>query len=298
MKKITSIAVVAGLLCSTAAQAQEAVVLQPSGPWALDYGDDYCRLGRVFTDGTNEVELGIERIRPDAQLRLWIVGDSIRSFRGATETGYTFLPAQGERMVVPIRASTAGRQVLSLPEITLTPFTPPAPGQAFAPPPKYDAAAEQAVAKGITAIGLGKGLTRPVRFETGALDAPISALQACTDDLVKSWGVDPEKNKTLSTPAIPQGFPWLPTGTVGFADFGKMAGNTNQIRVLVDASGKPTACHIAWPTLGTETNTTICNSVMEKASFIPAKDAGGQNVATFWMGSPMFLMPPMGGGRR
>ncbi|OYW47203.1 MAG: hypothetical protein B7Z08_03875 [Sphingomonadales bacterium 32-68-7] len=291
-------AVVAGLLVSTAAQAQDANVFRPSGPWALDYGDDYCRLGRVFTDGSNEVEVGIERIRPGEQVRIWLVGDAVRTFRGATETGYTFLPSQSERTVQPIRSSRAGLQVMSLPEVTLKPFAPPAPGARFTPPPPYDPAAEQAFAKGITAIGLGKGLTRPLRFETGALDAPIAALQACTDDLVKSWGVDPDKNKSLSVPAIPQGQPWLAANTIGFADFAKMAGNANQVRVMINAEGKPTSCHIAWATLGDEVNGGICKSVMEKASFIPAKDSGGQAVASYWMGSPMFLMPPMGGGRR
>ena len=37
----------------------------------------------------------------------------------------------------------------------------------------------------------------------------------------------------------------------------------------------------------------------ERASFQPAKDAGGQPMASLWMGSPMFLGPPFpGGGRR
>jgi hypothetical protein len=28
-------------------------VFEPSGPWAADYGEDYCRLARNFSDGTN-----------------------------------------------------------------------------------------------------------------------------------------------------------------------------------------------------------------------------------------------------
>ena len=37
---------------------------------------------------------------------------------------------------------------------------------------------------------------------------------------------------------------------------------------------------------------------MEKASFTPAKDAAGETMASFWMGSPMFLGPPMAMGGR
>jgi hypothetical protein len=165
---------------------------------------------------------------------------------------------------------------------------------------KYDPAAELAAATGVTAIALGKGLTRPVRIETGALNEPMAALQSCTDDLMKSWGLDPQKHKTLAADAMPQGFPWLPAGTIGFGDFAKLAGNANLVRVVVDASGKPTSCHITWPTLGEAANTKICRAVMEKATFTPAKDASGQAVASYWVGSPMFMMPGPGGrgGRR
>lgn len=302
MRKLISIAVAAGMLATPGAyaQAQEAVY-KPSGPWALDYGEDYCRLGRVFTDGKTEMELGIERIAPGPTIRIWIVGDGIKFFRGASEAGYTFYPAQSERKVQPMRSTRGGMQVLSLPELTLTPFTMPAPGSPPAMPARYDPQAEQTVAKGITAIGLGAGLTKPVRFDTGALDGAFAALQNCTDDLVKTWGVDPQKQSTATVPAIPQGLPWLAAGTIGFEDFAKFAGNANQVRLLIDAEGKPTKCEIAYPTLDESKNDLICKAALEKATFFPARDAGGQAFASYWMGSPFMMMPMMGGpggGRR
>ena len=139
-----------------------------------------------------------------------------------------------------------------------------------------------------------------MRFETGSLRAPITALQTCADDLLTVWGLDPEKHKTMTTLAIlnpdPNGV--LPQGTIPFGDFGKFGGGANQVRVLIGADGKPTGCTIYSPTLGQSLNERICTLVMSKATFQPAKDADGQPMASFWMGSPLFLGPPFPGGRR
>jgi len=296
MRKFLSTVAVGAMMLASAAQAQEqAAVFKPTAAWALDYGDDYCRLMRTFSDGKEEVALGLERIRPGSETRLVLVGDGIKTFRRAERLGYNFLPNQAEREAMYTRSVTSdGKQYLNLGTLTLASAAPAAPGAAE----KYDRVAEAAAAKAITGVAISKGLTTPARIETGALDAPVAALQACADDLVKSWGLDAEKHKTLEAQPVPQGSPWLPTGTIGFGDFGKLTGGSNQIRLLVDASGKPTACHVHWPTLDKSANDKICGTLMEKASFTPAKDAAGQAVASYWMGSPMFMMPAPGGGRR
>src|SRR5690606_17131403 len=187
-----------------------------------------------------------------------------------------------------------GQQYLRIDGVYLTPVAPPAPGTPPGPPP-YDRTAEQAVGKNLTGLRFDAGLTKPVQIETGRLEGPIKALQTCTDDLLQTWGLDAEKHKTLSAPAVPQLSPdgWLPSGTIPFSEFAKFAGGGNQVRLMLDAGGKPTACHIHSPTLDEALNGRICSLLMEKASFTPAKDAAGQAMASYWLGSPMFLGPPM-----
>ena len=87
----------------------------------------------------------------------------------------------------------------------------------------------------------------------------------------------------------------LPQGTVPFAEFGKLGGGANQVRLLIGADGKVTACTIYIAVAGQSLNERICSLAKERASFQPAKDAGGQPMASVWMGSPMFLGPPPGG---
>jgi len=173
---------------------------------------------------------------------------------------------------------------------------PPAPGVAS---PPYDRSAEQAAAKGKTGLLLDTGLAAPVQIETGDLAAPLAALQACADDLAKSWGLDPAKLQTEKSPAVPDhgGVGWLPQGTIAFTDFAKLGGASNQVRLMVDATGKATSCAIHWATLDATTNDKVCKALMDNAKFTPARDASGQPMPGYWVGSPMFLGPPMPAGR-
>ena len=283
------------------AAAQEARVYQPAGQWALDYGDDYCRLMRTFSDGKNEVALPFERIEPGPTMRMVLVGDGIRTFRGAEELGWNFAPsAGGERKARYALSKTVEKKdYFNLGPVMIAALGPPAPGTPPGPPPVYDRDAERTAAKPLTAITVGSGLIEPVRIETGSLEAPVGALQACADDLAGTWGLEPAK-LAGATPAMPEGggAGWLPQGTIPFEDFGKFAAGSNQVRLMVDAAGKPTSCHIHWPTLSESVNKKVCSTLMEKAKFSPARDAQGQAMAGFWVGSPLFLGPPMPGARR
>lgn len=298
IRKVLATVAVAGLLAAPAAQAQDAAVFTPSSVWAADYGDEYCRLVRSFSDGEDVVTLILQRVQPGADTQLMLVGDSLKTFRGATELGWRFLPGQAERKTMYSRLEAPdGQQILRVDNVMLSPPAPPAPGAAFAPPPPYDRAAEKKTGDGLNGVLLSAGMTKPVRIETGSLGAPVEALQVCADDLLASWGLDAEKHKTLSMPAIPQVGTdgWIPSGTIPFSEFAKFAGGANQVRLMIDASGKPTGCHIFVPTLSESLNERICGLLMEKASFTPAKDAEGQAMASYWMGSPMFLGPPIPG---
>ncbi len=287
------------------AQAQGEAVFRGSGGWTADYGDDYCRLIRNFTDGTRTMSLALERLQPGDRVRLIAVGDGMRPFRGAEQIAYQFLPTGASGKARYVRSDTAdGKQLVSFDPVTLAqpaPFTPPAPGTAPAAPPPYSRTDELAAARAITGVLLTEGLTSPVRIETGSLGAAIGALQACADDLLKVWGLDPEKHKTMTAVAMlnpnPDGV--LPRDTIPFGEFEKFGGGANQVRLLIGADGKVTGCSIYSPRLSQTLNDRICALAKERATFQPAKDAAGQPMASVWMGSPMFLGPPFpGGGRR
>jgi hypothetical protein len=292
--KALSLAVFA-LCLAMPAQAQEAAVFKPTGNWTADYGDDYCRLIRTFSDGQNELALALERTQPGQFVRLVFVGSGIKPYRSADQLGYRFLPAGAAAKARFAKSETAdGKDYFISDPLTLVPLTPPPAGA-----PAYDRAAELTAAQGVTAVALSDGLATPVRLETGPLGAPIGAMQACTDDLLKVWGLDPEKHKTMTAPAMPNPDPngVLPMGTIPFDQFGKFVGGANDVRLMIGVDGKPTSCTTRSPSLPAKLNERICELLMKKATFQPAKDAGGQPMASYWMGPPLAFGPPPPSGR-
>jgi hypothetical protein len=299
LSTFVSIASLAGLAAApvpAAAQVQPAA-FKPSGAWSLDYGEDYCRLARNFSSGADAVSVAFERIEPGPLMRLILVSSAIKPYRSAQELGWHFTPTDAERKTrYTVSATGDGTPLYTIAPVTVAPFAPPAPGT---PPAAYDRAKEQSAAKAFAGLVIDSGLTSPIQVETGDMAAPIAALQACADDLAKSWGLDPAKLQNQKSPALPDGggVGWLPTGTIPFSDFGKLGGAANQVRLLVDATGKPTACAIHSATLDKLVNDKICAALMANAKFTPAKDATGQPMAGYWVASPMQMMPPFRGGR-
>lgn len=300
MKKLAAVLAAFGLLAGTAhAAASGPRVFQPKGSWTADYGDDYCRLARTFTNGSDEVSLALDRIEPGVTTRMIVSGGTIKLFRGATTLGYHYLPSGDARKTQLIHSATAdGTPFLIVYPAMLAPVPkPPAPGAAFTPPPPYDRQAEQDFAHEVQGIIVTDGLVDPIEIDTGDLKPATAALQACTDDLVKSWGIDPDRQKSATQTVFPDSdmSKWLPAGTIGFGDFGKLSGGTNQLRLMIDATGKPTKCDVLYPTLEAGTNDKICKSLLANAHFKPALDSGGQAFASYYVTSPFFLMPPMKG---
>lgn len=280
------------------AAAQDARIFKPSSVWALDYGDDYCRLMRDFSDGDRTVGLFVERTQPGPLMRLIVIGDGVRLFRGSQQIGYRMHPAGAPRTVQRLRSETSdGQQYLNLGPTMFADAVAPAAGSPPAMPPPYSREAEIEAARAISGIYLDRGLAQPVLLETGELAAAAQALQTCADDLIASWGLDPEKHKNLTRPAMPAQptAGWISADTVPFTEFAKLGGGNNEVRVMIDATGKATSCHIQWPSIGEAINARICSSVVENSSFLPALDNQGQGLDSYWIASVFFLMPPFGG---
>src|SRR5690606_30884219 len=124
MKKMLLGCAIAGLLVTPAAQAQDgADVFQPNSVWAADYGEDYCRLVRSFSNGSDEISLVLQRIQPGADTQLMLIGNSIKTFRGAEELGWHFLPNDASRKSRYTRSETGdGQQYLRIENVFMFPL--------------------------------------------------------------------------------------------------------------------------------------------------------------------------------
>jgi hypothetical protein len=303
MKHLPALLAAAAVIVSSPAAAQETVeprVFTRTGQWQLEAAENECRLARVFTNGTDQIALALERNRADNLVRLVLVSNALRTFRLADELGYRFLPAGDQRSARYIVSETADGQTYlnlgnallgALPSPSEQDSAPPTPDGAPFTVPLYDRNAELDYAAAITGIEINAGLTAPVRLETGSLRSAITALQACTDDLLLTWGLDWEKHQSLTRRVTPVNNPWdyLPEGSIGFLDFPSFAGGRNTFRVMVNAEGRPTSCTVMWPSFDDTKNELICTAFIDSAQFLPALDAQGVAIDSYWVANFVFI---------
>lgn len=284
---------------ATPAVAQDSALrsFAMQGSWSLDAGDDYCRLAAVFENNGDEIAFALERNRAENFARLILIGDAIVPYRGAEAMGYRYLPENVQRSAPFLRSETAdGRAFFNLGLISFAEL-PSGPPDFTA---VYNRDDELAFATGINAIALDEGLRDSIRIETGHMRGPMQALQACTDDLLRVWGLDYEAHQTMTRRAAPVGaaYEWLANGTIRFQDFALLGGGANPVRVMLNAEGGPTECHVHWPSLDADTNESICEQIMENGEFTPALDAEGNPMASYWTVDPIFGLTRPFGGRR
>lgn len=297
-RAIICAALVSGAASNDVQAASEPLKLVPTSKWHLDYADERCRLAREFGDGTYKVTLFFDKYGPGESFRMVIAGDAVKTDVPQAEITVRFGPAEMPQPLFFLNGSLAGTSALVFggdiriagptaseeaairakrrgdPWIDLAPIA----------PDRYAA---------IRYMELGKPLRRPVQLETGSLKSGFAALDKCVDDLVASWGVDIEKHKTLSRKATPTDNPgkWvvssdypikmLQAGQPALVDF----------RMSIGADGKPSGCKIQATTRPKEFDDAVCQSLMRRASFLPALDAAGQPIASWWRSRVRFQLP-------
>ncbi len=124
MKKFLTAVSALAMLSGTAHAADDATLslFKPAGSWTLDVGDDYCRISRPFSDGTQQLTFAMERVQPVNMARVLLIGNGIKVFRSADQFDYTLLPSGGARKGPFWRSETADKQqFLSMGDVLIAP---------------------------------------------------------------------------------------------------------------------------------------------------------------------------------
>ena len=280
----------AALACSGApALAEDAIHLKPSSPWLVDYAEDSCRLARTFGEGDQKVTLFLDQFQPDAGIHIILGGDLMKVNRDLLELDlkFRFGPQELEQEGIA-RTGTMGKlsalivdggqrvAPLSDDERSTRDAMIKAGGRFNSP---SVSAAREAAVKFLEI----KGMARDVVLETGPMDKSLGVLRECTWDTVADWGLNVQQQKTLLHGPIAI----RPTDWFSGDDYpwrmlrGGYQGTVNY-RAIVDATGKPTACHVQRSTRPKEFDETVCRIVMRRGKFEPALDASGKPVPSFW----------------
>lgn len=296
MRKVLLSLCLVGLVCPHGvASAREPIVLQPATKWFLDYAEDSCRLARIFGEGKQQVTLFLDQYQPGDDFYITVGGKPLRTGTagsfvepmvrfGPGEKEFKVNATTAEMLDMPAlifnstkiaEATSAEKEADRIRERTGVPAFPSPIGQA-----------RESSAKWLHIDGLGLNLT----LETGRMDRPLNALRKCAWDTVKLWGLDVEQQKALTRrPVSVKGADtWFRSSDYPQSMIRSgYQGNVN-FRLIIDATGKIESCHIQTSTRPKDFDDVVCRVTMKRAKFLPALDAKGIPVRSYWRQTVQF----------
>lgn len=310
-KFLSSLALLAICLPTTAFAAKPPLELKPSSAWQVDYGEDRCRLVRKFGLGDEVVLVAFDRFGPSERFRLTLAGNPVRGPRNQPSNLSTRISSPDKSSTVSLRfGPDEDQQKLSFyygsfgenPALIVSEnaqLAPVAEANEASTKDKLDVESDgsdvisAARQKAIRYLEVSEPLRQTVILETGSMAGPLVALNVCVEDLMTTWGIDVEKHKTLSRKAVPTDNPgtWIVSGDYP-SDMLK-AGQPAlvEFRLSVGVDGVPTACYIQSTTRPKEFDAAVCKSVMGRARFDPALDADGKPLQSYYRNTVRFQIP-------
>ena len=267
---------------ATPAQAAEPVVLKPGSPWNVDFAEDKCRLNRLFGEGEDQHFLSFQQYWPAREAGMTVAGPAFRKFRSLERTEVRFFEGQEPLERTPFTGTVEGFGTgVIFP--TIQPGEKVAKEEDESQAPSGMPQMDPAFGQKVRFLELKQG-NRVVRLETGGLKDAFTVLNQCSLDLLREWGLDPERHVTaISRPR------W--TNQAGLVkrimeNYPRQAWQEGEqgimrMRVIVSAEGTVESCTMLKATETDLLESPACK-VMKNALFEPARDAAGQPFRSFY----------------
>jgi TonB family protein len=287
LRRILAPLALAAVLSVSPARA-EPVVIQPSSPWNVDFGEDKCRLARFFGEGEYRHLLSFEMYWPDEKAGMMVAGPALKRFGSLRQTDLQFFDAQA-----PVETEPFGGRAGEYGDALIYSGVRLAEGE---PSQENFEDVETSLPGLDTAFGEKAGFVRlkqaraDVRLETGPMGKAFELLNQCTLGLVESWGLDPEKHRTLTRMArwtnsrvlvrrIQESYPFaaLSTGEQGIM----------RMRVIVSETGTVESCTLLKATVTRNLDSPACK-FMQRATFEPALDAEGKPMRSYFVSAVVY----------
>jgi hypothetical protein len=254
-------------------QARGARVLEPGTEWSINPLPNSCELSRTFGEGADQVHLTYIRYLPGTSLRLSVGGTGVRVPNRSVWIHFQYGPDRRARRASVVRQETSGDVRWLIFDAWLVP---PAA-------PTSTAELELDVAAKIQTLSLGLGSFDAGLLNLGPMDQAMGLMHECTDRMISSMGVDLTRHRNLSRAATPSTDPetWVTYSDYRMEQLGVGSAYIVPVLVAVDEQGKAAGCRTQ-PSSNLELTQSVCRAIMARASFVPALDADGQPLASYW----------------
>jgi TonB family protein len=257
------------------------VTLKASSPWNVDFGEERCRLTRLFTDGKDQHVLYFEQHFPSVQAGLTVAGRGFSYFENRTKTEVSTLPDRAALETLPYVGKMEGfDSALIYPAFYIgrSDTDTDLPNREGVLPTLDSAFADK-----VNHITF-RQRSREVRFDTGPLGKAFGVLNECATTLVDSWGLDGAKH--LTARSLPR---WINEKQIVrkiLANYPLAAQNRGEqgitrMRVIVDEQGAVEDCTIIKATTTEFLESPACRA-MRDARFEPAIDAEGKPMRSYF----------------
>lgn len=255
----------------SAAAKRSANVLSPAGKWRVDYGLNECRLIRPFGDPTHPTTLQLSRVdpNPDFAPALAIAAQDLRP--SAIDERID-ISAEGHAKTLHLTGSVLS-VVSGAPPIAYSRGAGP-----LADVIQSDIASKQATTLTVSVRNVRIGLA------LGAMEQPLRALDRCMDDLVRTWGYDPDGQRALTRRAMPitPTNTWLNEADYPLALASELRSGGVTVRLDVSASGAIVGCHVMEAGGDPAFEQLTCDVAKKNGRFAPALDRDGKPVPTYF----------------
>lgn len=262
---------IAAAILIAATAAMPAAPLAPAGKWAVDPADSKCTLSRSYGQGDREVDFGIEH-RPfsnPVKLTMVVHGVADEDPRG---TATLLLSPSGRAIQADYQSAAlpGDRQVygLSIERQDLADIA---------------ASAVMTLGTGHVAVALRLQIDQPA----------MAGLHACEGDLLKSWGVDPDEQDRIATPAELLDPSNMVLGSEDYPADALRAEAQGDSMILwtIGLDGQPSDCCTVGSSGTPSLDAASCAAVMKRARHRPAIGADGKPMVSHLLRTIVWRIP-------
>ena len=271
------------LACPASAQDDGRLRLSPASDWLLDYGEASCSLRRAFGDEAQPVVLELQQRIGGPEIGLTVFGQSLKGSAG--EAAYRLQPDAAWTAVANPVALTMenGADGVRFAASLLAPDVAAQSIRAYAEDPS---AREREGA--IAALDLDGVFENDLTLETGPLAQAMTAMRACTDDLMQTWNVDSSVLDQISRSAEPIDQPmWVRQIIRNYPSEMLRRGEEGQVDVmlLVGADGRVDECIVMRSDAHEGLQKAACDDFKRYGRFEPVHGRDGEPVRSYYFTS-------------